>query len=85
MKCNGRKGCLRPNELHRVGMELKSRPKCPTLYELAASASNFVPRRVHPTWAPFLGMSLVGDSNGGGGGASSSVMSVASSSSKMVD
>ena len=69
-KCNGRKGCLRPNELHRVGMELKTRPKCPTLYELAASASNFVPRRVHPTWAPFLGMTLVGN----GGGASSTSM-----------
>ncbi|KAL7428654.1 hypothetical protein ACHAXH_002180 [Discostella pseudostelligera] len=91
MKCNGRKGCLRPSELYRVGMELKCRPKCPTLYELAASASNFVPRRVHPTWAPFLGMSLVGaDVNNGGGGsgggsASSSVMSASSSSSKMVD
>ena len=72
-------------------MELKCRPKCPTLYELAASASNFVPRRVHPTWAPFLGMSLVGaDVNNcgggsGGGSASSSVMSASSSSSKMVD
>lgn len=80
MKCNGRKGCLRPNELHRVGMELKSRPKCPTLYELAASASNFVPRRVHHTWAPFLGMTLVSD--GGGGGASSPSMMAAS---KVVD
>lgn len=81
MKCNGRKGCLRPNELHRVGMELKSRPKCPTLYELAASASNFVPRRVHPTWAPFLGMTLVSGGGGGGGASSPSMMAA----SKVVD
>ena len=74
MKCNGRKGCLRPNELHRVGMELKSRPICPTLYELAASASNFVPRRVHPTWAPFLGMTLVSSDGAGGGYGGASVM-----------
>ena len=56
-RCNGRKGSLRPSELHRVEMALRSRPRCPTLFELAAEAAKFVPRRVHPTWAPFLGMS----------------------------
>ena len=56
-RCNGRKGSLRPTELHRVGMELKSKPRCPTLFELAAEAQKFVPRRVHPTWAPYLGIS----------------------------
>jgi len=56
-RCNGRKGSLRPSEIHRVGMELRSRPRCPTLFELAAEAAKFVPRRVHPTWAPFLGIS----------------------------
>ena len=56
-RCNGRKGSLRPAELHRVGMELKSKPRCPTLFELAAEAQKFVPRRVHPTWAPYLGIS----------------------------
>ena len=54
-RCNGRKGSLRPSELHRVGMVLRSKPRCPTLFELAAEAAKFVPRRVHPTWAPFLG------------------------------
>jgi len=57
-KCNGRKGCLRPSELHSIGMELKSTPRCPSLYELAAEATKFVPRKVHPTWAPFLGVDL---------------------------
>mmetsp|Transcript_23016 Transcript_23016/g.40396 ORF Transcript_23016/g.40396 Transcript_23016/m.40396 type:complete len:414 (-) Transcript_23016:65-1306(-) len=55
-KCNGRKGCLCPSELHRVGMELQAQPRCPSLYELSAEATKFVPRRVHPTWAPFLGL-----------------------------
>ena len=53
-KCNGRKGCLRPSELNRVGMKLQREPRCPSLFELAAEASKFVPRKVHPTWAPFL-------------------------------
>ena len=54
--CNGRKGCLRPAQLHTVGMTLKTKPRCPSLYELAAEANKFVPRRVHPSWAPFLGI-----------------------------
>ncbi|KAL7466478.1 hypothetical protein ACHAXS_006778, partial [Conticribra weissflogii] len=58
-QCNNRKGCLRPSEIHRVGMKLKSKPKCPTIYELSLEANKFVPRRVHPTWAPFLGLEAV--------------------------
>lgn len=58
-RCNSRKGCLRPSDLHRVGMKLQSRPRCPSLYELAAGSYKFVPRRVHPTWAPFLGFAAV--------------------------
>lgn len=56
-KCNGRKGSLRPNQLHTVGMKLLSTPRCPSQFELLSEASKFVPRRVHPTWAPFLGSS----------------------------
>ncbi|KAL3788937.1 hypothetical protein HJC23_000221 [Cyclotella cryptica] len=55
-QCNGRKGCLRPAQIHTVGMSLKTKPRCPSLYELAAEANKFVPRRVHPSWAPFLGI-----------------------------
>ncbi len=44
-----------PTELDLVGMELRREPRCPSLYELAAEAGRFVPRRVHPTWEPFLG------------------------------
>ena len=40
-KCNGRKGHLRLSELHRVGMELKTKPRCPSLFELASSATKF--------------------------------------------
>jgi len=53
-KCNGRKGSLLPTELDLVGMELRREPRCPSLFELAAEAGRFVPRRVHPTWEPFL-------------------------------
>jgi len=55
-KCNGRKGSLLPSELHIVGMQLKSKPRRPSLFELAAEAQKFLPRKVHPTWAPYLGM-----------------------------
>ena len=57
-KCNGRKGWLRPAQLHKVGMASQSKPRCRSLYELAATANKFVPRRVHPTWAPFLGIDM---------------------------
>ena len=43
-----------PNEIHRVGMKLLREPRAPTKYELAAEASKMAPRRVHPTWQPFV-------------------------------
>jgi 5-methylcytosine-specific restriction endonuclease McrA len=57
-KCNGRKGCLRPSQIHTVGMTLHTKPRCPSLYELAACANKFVPRKVPRTWAPFLGIDM---------------------------
>jgi hypothetical protein len=39
-------------------MTLRSKPRCPSLYELAVCANKFVPRKVHPTWAPFLGIDM---------------------------
>ena len=60
-KCNGRKGSLRPNELHTIGMKLLSTPRCPSQFELASEAAKLIPRRVHPTWAPFLGLYDVED------------------------
>lgn len=60
-QCNGRKGCLRPTQIHTVGMTLKGKPRCPSLYELAVEANKFVPRRVHPSWAPFLGIDVEHD------------------------
>jgi hypothetical protein len=38
-------------------MKLLRDPFVPTQFELAAIAGRMLPRRVHPTWAPFLGYS----------------------------
>lgn len=45
-----------PNQLRSIGMKLQREPRCPTKYELAAEAGKMVPRRVHPTWRPYLGI-----------------------------
>ena len=45
-----------PNNLRSIGMKLIREPRCPSKYELAAEAGKMVPRRVHPTWKPFLGI-----------------------------
>jgi len=37
-------------------MKLLREPVVPSSYELAAVAGRMMPRRVHPTWAPYLGM-----------------------------
>jgi len=55
-KCNGRKGSCLPRDLHSVGMKLIRIPRIPTKYELAPVVGTMAPRRVHPTWTPFLGM-----------------------------
>ena len=43
-------------QLRSIGMKLVREPKCPTPMELAAKAARMIPRRVHPTWKPFLGI-----------------------------
>ena len=43
-------------ELRSIGMRLIREPRCPTQMELAAKAARMVPRRVHTTWKPFLGI-----------------------------
>ena len=45
-------------ELRAIGMRLIREPKCPTQMELAAKAARMVPRRVHPTWKPYLGIDV---------------------------
>jgi len=55
-KCNGQKGSRLPSDLRSVGMKLLRTPRVPTKYELAAISGAMIPRRVHPTWTPFLGM-----------------------------
>jgi 5-methylcytosine-specific restriction endonuclease McrA len=54
-RCNGRKGSLDVREISRLGMRLVRKPRTPTQYELAATASRMLPRRVHPAWEPYLG------------------------------
>ena len=53
-------------------MKLSREPFVPTQYELAARASRMVPRRVHPVWAPYLGLQHKPVSNGGNMSSSSS-------------
>ena len=68
LKCNGKKGSLTLPQLRSIGMKLCREPFVPTQYELAARASRMVPRKVHPVWAPYLGLppKVVSSSNGGG-------------------
>lgn len=56
LKCNGKKGSTPVSELSKIGMKLLSEPRCPSQMELAAKAARMVPRRVHPTWKPYLGI-----------------------------
>lgn len=55
-KCNCRKGSTPLSELGRKGMKLNRTPRCPTQMELAAISGRMVPKRVHPTWKPYLGI-----------------------------
>jgi hypothetical protein len=43
-----------PNQLRSKGMKLIRQPRIPTKFELAKQAGRMVPRRVHPSWRPFL-------------------------------
>lgn len=52
--CNSRKGSLQVHELKSVGMELVREPKAPSSLELAKLAEQIMPKKVHPTWIPFL-------------------------------
>ena len=37
-------------------MKLVREPRCPSQMELAGKAARMVPRRVYPTWKPYLGI-----------------------------
>jgi len=56
LKCNGRKGSRLLSELKFIGMKLHSQPRAPTRHELATKAGKMLPRKVHSTWKPYLGM-----------------------------
>lgn len=56
LKCNGKKGSTPVSEIGNLGMRLRREPRCPSQMELAAKAARMVPRRVHPTWKPYLGI-----------------------------
>ena len=55
-QCNGRKGSTPLSEIGFIGMKLRRKPRCPTQMELAAISARMVPKRVHPTWKPYLGI-----------------------------
>ena len=62
-KCNGKKGSTLPKDLRLIGMKLTREPRVPTKYELMMEAQNMVPRVVHPTWRPYLGMGFSSTNN----------------------
>lgn len=64
-KCNGRKGSILPQHLKQIGMKLLREPRVPTKWELAANAEKMVPKKVHSTWKPFLGMHMVPEDHKG--------------------
>jgi hypothetical protein len=43
-------------DLKSVGMRLHRNPRVPSRQELAAKAGKMLPRKVHPTWEPYLGI-----------------------------
>ena len=55
-KCNGKKSNTPLEELGSIGMKLNRLPTCPTQVELAAKSARMIPKRVHPTWKPYLGI-----------------------------
>jgi hypothetical protein len=63
LPCNGRKGSMLPKELRTVGMSLIRQPLIPTKYDLAREASKFLPRKIHPTWKPFVGFTSTSSSH----------------------
>lgn len=52
--CNRKKGALELHELESVGMQLLREPKAPSSIELAQLAGQLLPKKVHPTWLPYL-------------------------------
>jgi len=56
LKCNGRKGSTPLSKIGSIGMILREQPRCPSQKELAAKSARMIPKRVHPTWKPYLGI-----------------------------
>jgi len=71
-QCNGRKGSLLPSQLKQIGMRLQTEPRAPSQYQLARRAGRMLPRRVHPTWKPYLGAIADIDNGDSGFGADDS-------------
>ena len=42
------------SDLRSIGMKLHSKPRAPSRHELAMKAGKMLPRKVHPTWQPYL-------------------------------
>mmetsp|Transcript_89 Transcript_89/g.138 ORF Transcript_89/g.138 Transcript_89/m.138 type:complete len:328 (-) Transcript_89:146-1129(-) len=64
-KCNGKKGSTLPTDLKRIGMKLAREPRVPSKWELASNSEKLVPKNVHRTWRPFLGMNMIPENIGG--------------------
>lgn len=53
-RCNGQKGSRTLQEISPHEMKLLRPPRVPSQYELAVVAGRMLPRKVHPTWEPYL-------------------------------
>ena len=52
--CNYRKGQIMPEDLPRIGMRLKSKPRAPSYFELQHKAKQFKRTLVHPDWDIYI-------------------------------
>jgi len=68
--CNCKKGSTPVSQLSKIGMRLLNPPRPPSQMELAAKAARMVPKRVHPTWKPYIGLSNTPSSFSSSGSAS---------------
>ena len=54
LKCNCKKGKVLPEDLHKIGLKLRTLPRAPTNSELQFKAKNFKKNSLHPHWAIYI-------------------------------
>ena len=54
LKCNCKKGKVLPEDLHKIGLKLRTLPRAPTNSELQFKAKNFKKNTLHPHWQIYI-------------------------------